>query len=112
MDATVIDDGIPEPKAAARSTPVNYNAWGLRVAWFVYRGSGEHVSFEPEQFKVYTDYRGNSPWTPGWTPPSIPGNNRFPVNVHFDEPGEYKIRVMAHDGGLITNRDVTVQVTQ
>jgi len=112
LDATVIDDGIPEPKAAARSTPVNYNAWGLRVAWFVYRGTGEHVSFEPEQFKVYTDYRGNSPWSPGWTPPSIPDNNRFPVNVHFDEPGEYKIRVMAHDGGLITNRDVTVQVTQ
>ena len=112
LTATATDDGIPEPKAAASRTPVNYNAWGLRVAWFVYRGHGEQVSFEPEQFKVYTDYRGNSPWTPGWKPPSLPANGKFPVTVTFAEPGTYVLRVMAHDGGLIANEDVTVTVEQ
>ena len=106
------DDGIPEPKPAAPRTPVNYNAWGLRVAWFVYRGAGDEVSFEPEQFKVYTDYRGNSPWSPGWAPPPVPADGRFPVTATFAAPGTYVLRVMAHDGGLITNRDVTVTVTE
>jgi len=110
LTAIASDDGIPEPKAAAPRTPVNYNAWGLRVAWFVYRGSGDRVSFEPEQFKVYTDYRGNSPWTPGWEPPPLPADGTFPVTATFSEPGTYVVRVMAHDGGLLTNRDVTVTV--
>ena len=72
------DDGIPEPKPAASRVPINYNAWGLRVAWFVYRGEGENVAFEPQQFKVYTDYRGNSPWSPGWAPPPVPADGRYP----------------------------------
>ena len=110
--AVASDDGIPEPKPAASRVPVNYNAWGLRVAWFVYRGNGGNVSFEPEQFKVYTDYRGNSPWTPGWAPPPVPADGRFPVTATFAAPGEYVLRVMAHDGGLITNADVAVTVTE
>ena len=110
LTAVASDDGVPEPKAAASRTPVNYNAWGLRVAWFVYRGQGTEVSFEPQQFKVYTDYRGNSPWTPGWEPPPLPADGKFPVTATFAEPGTYVLRVMAHDGGLITNADVTVTV--
>ena len=110
LTAVVTDDGVPEPKAAASRTPVNYNAWGLRVAWFVYRGDGSHVSFEPEQFKVYTDYRGNSPWSPGWEPPPLPADNKFPVTATFSQPGTYVLRVMGHDGGLLTNKDVTVTV--
>lgn len=110
LTAVASDDGIPEPKAAASRTPVNYNAWGLRVAWFVFRGPGAHVNFEPQQFKVYTDYRGNSPWTPGWAPPPLPADGKFPVTATFSEPGTYVLRVMAHDGGLITNKDVTVTV--
>ena len=110
LSAVATDDGIPEPKPAASRTPVNYNAWGLRVAWFVYRGSGDEVTFTPEQFKVYTDYRGNSPWTPGWEPPPLPADDRFPVTAIFSQPGTYVVRVMAHDGGLITNQDVTVTV--
>ena len=110
MTAVASDDGVPEPKAAASRTPVNYNAWGLRVAWFVYRGPGAGFTFEPEQFKVYTDYRGNSPWTPGWELPPLPADGKFPVTTTFTVPGTYVLRVLAHDGGLITNADVTVTV--
>ena len=112
LTAVARDDGIPEASAALPRLPVNYNALGLRVAWFVYRGEGEHVSFEPEQFKVYTDYRGNSPWTPGWAPPPVPADGQFPVTATIAEPGDYVLRVMAHDGGLISNEDVTVTVTE
>ena len=110
LAAVASDDGIPEPKPAASRVPVNYNAWGLRVAWFVYRGPGDQVTFEPEQFRVYHDYRGNSPWSPGWEPPPLPAGGKFPVTARFAEPGTYVLRVMAHDGGLITNKDVTVTV--
>ena len=117
LDATASDDGIPEPKAAKSlwpglATPIKDNSWGLRVAWLVYRGPGDRVAFEPEQFKTYPDYRGNSPWTPGWGPPALPEDGRFPVTATFAEPGEYVLRVMAHDGGFITTADVAVTVTE
>ena len=112
LTAVARDDGIPEPKPAAARTPVNYNAWGLRVAWFVYRGPGGQVTFEPEQFKVYTDYRGDSPWSPGWAPPPVPADGQFPVTATFAAPGTYVLRVMAHDGGLIADADVTVTVSE
>jgi hypothetical protein len=108
--AIASDDGIPAPRSAPPRYPVTQNAHGLRVAWFVYRGAGK-VTFTPEQFKVYTDYRGNSPWTPGWTPPPLPPDGRFPVSVTFSAPGSYVLRVLAHDGGLQESRDVTVTVT-
>lgn len=116
LNATASDDGIPEPKAAKSlwpglATPIKDNSWGLRVAWLVYRGAGEAVAFEPEQFKTYPDYRGDSPWTPGWGPPPLPEDGRFPVTATFAEPGEYVLRVMAHDGGFITTADVAVMVT-
>ncbi len=111
LTAVASDDGVPAPKAVANRYPVTQNAHGLRVAWFVYRGAGK-VTFDPEQFKVYTDYRSNSPWTPGWAPPPVPPDGRFPVNVTFASPGTYVVRVMAHDGGLQTTRDVTVTVTR
>ena len=112
LTAVASDDGIPAPRPASNRMPVNYNALGLRVAWLVLRGAGDAVSFEPEQFKVYTDYRGDSPWTPGWAPPPIPAGGRYPVTAIFGEFGTYVLRVMAHDGGLITNVDVTVVVTE
>jgi len=89
---------------------VTGDALGLRVAWFVYRGAGK-VTFDPEQFKVYTDYRSNSPWTPGWAPPPVPADGKFPVTVTFSRPGTFVIRVMAHDGGLQSTQDVTVTAT-
>jgi hypothetical protein len=86
---------------------------GLRVAWFVYRGQGNAVTFDPEQIKVYPDHvteGGNSPWTPGWAPPPLPKDNRFPVKLTFAEPGTYVVRILGHDGGFETARDVTVTV--
>jgi hypothetical protein len=107
--AIASDDGIPSPKAVPPRYPVTANALGLRVAWFVYRGAGK-VTFVPEQFKVYTDYRSNSPWTPGWAPPPVPPDGTYPVSVTFAAPGTYVLRVMAHDGGLMSTEDVTVSV--
>jgi autonomous glycyl radical cofactor GrcA len=111
LTAFASDDGIPGAKPVPPSYPVTANALGLRVAWFVYRGAGT-VTFNPEQFKVYTDYRSNSPWTPGWGPPPVPPDGKFPVDVTFGATGTYVLRVMAHDGGLASTRDVTVSVGQ
>ena len=85
---------------------------GLRVAWYVYRGDGAHVAFDPPQFKAYPDYRlnSNSPWSPGWETPPLPADRRWPVTATFSQPGEYVVRVLATDGGLTDHRDVAVTV--
>jgi hypothetical protein len=110
LTAIASDDGIPAPRPSPLQLPARATAVGLRVAWFVYRGPGKSVAFEPEQLKVYPDYRGNSPWTPGWMPPPIPADGKYPVTVTFATPGTFVLRVMAHDGGLLSTRDVTVVV--
>jgi hypothetical protein len=113
LTALATDDGIPKPQPAPLGTlsipPGRRPALGLKVAWFVFRGPAKDVTFEPEQFKVWPDYRsnGNSPWSPGWVPPALPADGRFPVKVTFRTPGTFVVRVMAHDGGLQTTRDVT-----
>jgi hypothetical protein len=118
LSASASDDVMPKPKPAPKGGPGSprgrADALGLRVAWFVYRGEGANVTFDPPQFKIYPDYRldSNSPWSPGWTPPPLPANGRFPVAVTFKAPGTYVVRVMAHDGGLSSAQDVTVTVTQ
>ena len=111
LTAFASDDGVPAPLPAMRYPPVKHNAWGLRVAWLVYRGAGDAVTFAPEQLKTYPDYRGNSPWTPGWLPPPPPADGMFPVTATFGAPGTYVLRVMAHDGGSSSTEDVTVEVT-
>lgn len=83
---------------------------GLRVAWFVYRGAGNAVTFDPPQFKVYVDLRGGSPWSPGWTPPPIPPGNRWTTRVSFSAPGTYVLRCLAHDGAAATHQDIRVTV--
>jgi hypothetical protein len=113
LSAIVTDDGIPAPRPAPRGSVGFRSSVGLRVAWFVFRGQGNVVTFDPEQIKVYPDFvteGGNSPWSPGWAPPPLPKDNRFPVKVTFREPGTYVVRVLAHDGGNETARDVTVAV--
>jgi hypothetical protein len=110
LAAMVHDDGIPPAPKNTRGR-TRYTWFGLRVAWFVDRGAGK-VSFTPEQFKVYPDYSADSPWTAGWTAPPVPTDGRYPVKVTFSSPGEYVIRVMAHDGGLATTKDVRVVVTE
>lgn len=111
LAALANDDGIPPVHEAPLRLVGRHGAWGLRVAWIVFRGSESHVTFDPHQFKTYPDYRSNSPWTPGWAPPPLPSDGRFPVTATFSQPGEYVIRVQAHDGGLKDTQDVTVTVT-
>ena len=110
LAALASDDGIPPVHEAPLRLVGRHGAWGLRVAWIVFRGAESHVTFDPYQFKTYPDYRSNSPWTPGWAPPPLPSDGRFPVTVTFSQPGEYVIRVQAHDGGLKDTEDVTVTV--
>jgi hypothetical protein len=111
------DDGMPKLRPAPPGVPGSprgrSNALGLRVAFFVYRGDGADVTFDPAQFKIYPDYRidSNSPWSPRWTPPPLPADGRHAVTVRFKKPGTYVIRAQAHDGGLTDHQDITVTVT-
>jgi hypothetical protein len=111
--AVAADDGLPPPLPAPTRLVGRHGAWGLRVAWFVYRGPATHVALDPQQFKIFPDYRSNSntPWTPGWVTPPVPADSRYPVRATFSAPGTYVLRVMAHDGGLSHTQDVTVTVT-
>jgi len=114
LTALVTDDGIPQKRPAPMGGGIGFkSALGLRVAWIVYRGPGEKVTFTPEQFKVYGDFAhegANSPYTPGWVPPPLPADNKHTVKVTFSEPGTYVLRASAHDGGFETAQDVTVRV--
>lgn len=117
LTALASDDGIPRVRPAPKGNwnipPGRQPSLGLRVAWLVHRGPAKDATFDPEQTKAYPDYRPNmnSWWTPGWTPPPLPPDGKFPVNVTFRSPGIYVLRVMAHDGGLQRTQDVTVTVS-
>ena len=114
LTAVARDDGVPEWfRLPPRPTHVTtFGARGLRVAWFVYRGGGAATAFEPGQFQVWEDRRvgANSPWGPGWGAPPLPPDNTWEVQATFSEPGTYVLRCLAHDGGLMTARDITVEV--
>jgi hypothetical protein len=129
LAATVTDDGIPggnPENPPAELTPAQRleralneprritvgKVDGLHLSWFVYRGAGEEVQFDPPQIKVWEDTRAfaNSPWAPSWTPPMIPADNRYETTVVFPVPGTYTLRGRAHDGGLFTDLDVVVIV--
>jgi hypothetical protein len=87
---------------------------GLRLSWIVYRGPAQHVRFDPEQMKTWTDTRAyaNSPWSPPFLIPEPPPDNRWVVHVRFDEPGTYVLRAVASDGSLFTYESVDVTVTR
>ncbi len=106
----------PRPMPAAlvgTSHFVPNSATGLRLSWFRYRGPGE-VVFDPPQTKVWQDRRdgGNSPWSAGWAPPPVPEGNRWTATATFSEPGEYVLRALTTDGGLIDFDDVKITVTR
>jgi hypothetical protein len=92
---------------------------GLHLSWFVYRGpesvrpGPDEVLFDPVQVKAWEDTRAaaNSPWGPLWTPPELPEDGIWKVQVTFDEPGTYVLRARADDGALYADQDVTVNVT-
>ena len=111
LTATAGDDGVPPVNAAPTRLVGRHGAWGLRVAWFIYRGPADQASFDPYQFKTYPDYRSDSPWAPGWEPPPLPSDGRFPVTVTFHKPGSFVVRAQAHDGGLKDTEDIVVTVT-
>ena len=106
------DDNIPKPRAGPQSRPPGRrSAMGLRVSWLQYRGAGR-VEFDPPQPLSYSDPRSDlSPWTPGWTPPPVPADNRFETKATFSAPGTYVLRVLANDGWADAVQDVTITVT-
>lgn len=118
LAAVATDDGIPRARPLAPTNPrrpgriTTDTATGLRFSWFLYRGSGA-VTFDPPQITVWEDTRvgGNSPWSPGWSTPGPPADNRWEVAATFSRPGTYILRALAHDGGLQTYEDVTVRVS-
>ena len=84
---------------------------GLFLSWNVYRGAGS-VTFDPPQIKPWEDTRtdANSPWGALWSPPEVPEDGMYDVNVTFDEPGTYVLWARADDGGLFHDQYVTVNV--
>ena len=117
--AVASDDGVPRPNPVyvyGRRNSLGVRccpdaARGLRVSWFVYRGTNT-VSFEPQQFDAWENYRdgADSPFSAGWKIPPVPEDGRWMSRATFSEPGTYVLRCLAHDGGLMTSADLTVVV--
>ena len=116
--AVVADDGKPNrkdmPAILGGSYTLPQSATGLRLSFFVYRGPGTTVTFDPKQAEVWENARdgGNSPWSAGWKNSPIPEGNKWQARATFAEPGTYVIRALAHDGGLWASQDVTVIVSK
>ena len=64
--------------------------------------------------KTWTDTRAyaNSPWSPPFTIPEPPPDNKWVVQATFQEPGTYALRAVASDGALFSYDNVTVSVTR
>ena len=116
LAAVATDDGMPKPRMLLSSRRVTPNSTsGFWLAWFVYRGPGSEVNFDPPQTSVWEDMRpasvgGNSNWSYGWQVPPAPTDNRWAATATFDEPGTYVLRAWADDGGLMAYEDITVVV--
>ena len=116
LAAVATDDGKPNRKdmpsvlGGDYSLPASAN--GLRLSFFVYRGPGTAVTFDPPQSEVWENRRdgGRSPWSAGFKTPPIPAGNRWQAAATFTRPGTYVVRALAHDGGLWAYEDVTVTV--
>ena len=112
-------DGTPVTISAAAlyrppSSIVAESGPGLRFSWIVYRGKASAVTFTPDQMKTWTDTRAyaNSPWSPPWTIPLPPSDNKWQATATFHEPGTYVLRAVASDGSLFTYENITVTVTK
>ena len=118
LAAIATDDGKPNKRNMPPALGGNYilpqTANGLRLSFFVYRGAGNAVTFDPPQVEVWEDTRdgGRSPWSAGFVVPPIPEGNRWQARATFAEPGTYVIRALAHDGGLFSSQDITVTVAR
>jgi hypothetical protein len=112
-------DGAPVTISAAAlyrppASIVATSGPGLRFSWIVFRGNAAAVRFTPDQMKTWTDTRAyaNSPWSPPWTIPLPPADNKWQAQATFSEPGTYVLRGVASDGSLFTYENVTVIVTK
>ena len=118
LAALATDDGKPNRRNMPAILGGNYmlpqSGNGLRLSFFVYRGRGRAVTFDPLQAKTWEDTRdgGGSPWSAGWVTPPVPEGNKWQARATFGEPGTYVIRALAHDGGLFTSQDVTIDVVE
>ena len=116
LAAVATDDGRPNRRNMPAILGGNYmlpqSGNGLRLSFFVYRGPGRAVTFDPPQTKTWEDTRdgGGSPWSAGWVTPPVPEGNKWQARATFREPGTYVIRALAHDGGLFTSQDVAIDV--
>ncbi len=133
LAAHVTDDGLPTRSTRSR-LPLNddgtlnldlamrtpsritvQKVMGLHLTWFVYRGPvGGDASFSPVQIAPWEDTRpySNSPWASFWVPPELPEDGRWVTEVTFHEPGTYVLQGRADDGGLFTDKRVTVRVSR
>ena len=101
LSAVIGDDGLPPPPT---DEALRNSRSGLSLTWFVYRGPGEAVAFDPEQ-KVYPYFLpGPEP------PPPVPADGRLDVRARFSRPGQFVLRAMALDGVLWSTHDVAVTV--
>lgn len=101
LSAVIGDDGLPAPPA---DEALRNSRSGLSLTWFVYRGPGDAVAFDPEQ-PVYPYFLpGPDP------PPPVPADGRFDTRAWFSRPGTFVLRAMALDGVLWSTQDVTVTV--
>ena len=139
LSALVTDDGLPKRGGTgvfggARSLPINDDGTlnlqramnpparitvekvnGLHLTWFVYRGpANSEPSFSPIQIESWEDTRpySNSPWSPSWIAPELPEDGRWITEVTFHEPGTYILQGRADDGGLFTDRQITIRVSR
>jgi hypothetical protein len=114
--ATAAPPPVPNPNTLYRppSSIVASSGPGLRLSWIVYRGNAAKVAFDPVQMKTWTDTRAyaNSPWSPPFTIPEPPLDNKWVARATFEEPGTYVLRAVASDGSLFTYENVTVNVTR
>ena len=101
LSAVATDDGLPPPPT---DPALRNSRSGLSVTWFVYRGAGDAVKFDPEQ-RVYPYFLpGPDP------PPPVPPGGKFDVRAWFSRPGQFVLRAMALDGVLWSTQDMTVMV--
>ena len=118
LAAVATDDGKPNkrdmPSLLGGSYMLPQSATGLRLSFFVYRGPGVAVTFDPPQAEVWenTHDGGRSPWSAGFKTPPVPEGNRWQARAAFTQPGTYVVRALAHDGGLWASEDITVVVSK
>lgn len=130
LAAQVTDDGVPTSRSKkqlpmtaegdldlrrALRQPSSHVLQGtnqLTFSWFVYRGDGDQVSFDPSQVKVWRDTRPYaSKYSELGVVPEPPDDHLWIARATFKVPGTYTIRGRGDDGGLFTDRDVSVVVT-